>query len=244
MDWGSFPLRGMFFDENENLSELKGVFMVKIKCIVSDICEENGYVVWKDGAKECVLIDPGFSAGRFLDFMASEDLTNVAAIFCTHGHADHIGGINALRERFPEAKIVIGKKDADKLTDSKKNLARHFGINIVFPPADLKLSEAQTELEFAGVKFTAFQTPGHSAGHVVYLLKVDEGQIPVVFAGDLIFYGSVGRTDFFDGNPKALVESIQNVIFSLSDETELFTGHGPATTVGVERRTNPYVREG
>lgn len=217
--------------------------MAKIKRIVSDICEENGYVLWNDGANECVLIDPGFSSERFLDFMASENLTQVAAIFCTHGHADHIGGINAIRERFPDAKIVIGKKDSDKLTDSKKNLARHFGINIVFPLADVKLTESRTALEYAGLRFTAFQTPGHSAGHVVYLLETDGNRIPPVFVGDLIFYGSVGRTDFFDGNPKALIESIQNVIFPLPDETELFTGHGPATSVGVERRTNPYVRE-
>ncbi len=217
--------------------------MEKIKRIVSDICEENGYVVWKEGSNECVLIDPGFSAECFLDFMASENLTKAAAILCTHGHADHIGGINVIRGRFPDAKIAIGKKDADKLTDSKKNLARHFGINIVFPPADVKLTEPRTELEYAGLSFTAFQTPGHSAGHVVYLLKTGENRISPVFVGDLVFYGSVGRTDFYDGNPKALIESIQNVIFSLPDETELFTGHGPATTVGVERKTNPYVRE-
>lgn len=216
--------------------------MVKVKCIVSDICEENGYVIWNEGASECVIVDPGFSAKRFLEFMKTENLTSVAAILCTHGHADHIAGIGPLREAFPEAKIVIGKKDAVKLTDSKKNLAHHFGVHLILPPADVKLTEDVEKVTFAGLDLTAYQTPGHAAGHVIYVLTVSEDEKPTAFVGDLIFYSGVGRTDFPDGNFAQLQESIRNIVYALPNETVLYSGHGPATTVGVERTTNPFVQ--
>ncbi len=216
--------------------------MQKVKCVVSEICGENGYVVWKEGSSACVIIDPGFSTEAFLEFLAEKNITQVAAILCTHGHADHVGGILGLREAFPGAPIVIGKKDADKLTDSKKNLAHHFGIHLVLPRADVKIADAESELEYAGLRFKIWQTPGHSAGHVVYALQPEEecGQL-IVFCGDVIFYGSVGRSDFFDGNPVALENSIRNVIYTLPGDTILYSGHGPATSVEQERRTNPYV---
>lgn len=217
--------------------------MVKVKCIVSDICEENGYVVWNEGSSRCVIIDPGFSANRFLEFLPTENLTQVEAILCTHGHADHIGGIGVLRKQFPDAQIVIGRKDADKLTDSKKNLAHHFGFQLVLPKADVLLAEPETELEYAGLRFKAFQTPGHSGGHVTYVLENQSADAEkIAFPGDVIFYGSVGRSDFADGNPVTLEESIRKIIYALPDETILHTGHGPSTTVGIERKTNSYVR--
>ncbi len=214
--------------------------MAEIKCIPSDICDENGYVIWNADASDCVLIDPGFSADRFLTFMQTQSLTNVAAILCTHGHADHIGGIEKIRKSFPNAAIVIGKKDADKLTDSKKNLAHHFGFHLVLPKADVLLTDPATSLQYAGLTFTAHNAPGHSAGHEIYVLENTEK--PTAFVGDVIFYHSVGRSDFYDGDPAALEESIRNVIYALPDETVLYTGHGPATTVGVERKTNPFFR--
>lgn len=216
--------------------------MAEIKCILSDICDENGYIVWNEGASECVLIDPGFSPDRFLTFMKTKNITRAAAILCTHGHADHVGGIGKIREEFPDAVIVIGKKDADKLTDSKKNLAHHFGFHLVLPKADVTLTEPSASLNYAGLTFTARFAPGHSAGHYIYVLENQEEGKTAAFVGDVIFYNSVGRSDFFDGNPVALEESIRNVIYALPDSTILYTGHGPSTTVEVERKTNPYFR--
>lgn len=215
---------------------------IQIKTIVSSPFEENAFLVWRQGQSECVVIDPGLSPEEILDFLQKEHLIP-AAIFCTHGHADHIAGIGILREAFPQVPIVIGEKDAPKLTDARQNLSTDFGIPVTVPAADVLLEETSDNMprkwSCADMEWEAYHTPGHSAGHVVYLLR--EKSPMVVFVGDLIFYHSVGRTDFFDGSFTQLERSIRKVLYTLPDDTILYPGHGPSTTVGVERKTNPFV---
>ena len=133
---------------------------------------------------------------------------------------------------------MIGAADAGKLTDPWQNLSASFGVPLVSPAADVTVKDDDT-YEAAGFELQVRAIPGHTAGHVVYLWEGVEP--PMVFVGDVIFAGSIGRTDFPDGDPRQLVLGIRSKLFTLPDETILLPGHGPATTVGEEKRSNPFV---
>jgi glyoxylase-like metal-dependent hydrolase (beta-lactamase superfamily II) len=135
---------------------------------------------------------------------------------------------------------VIGVGDAAKLTDPELNLSAGFGVALVSPPADRTVDEGQ-RIEGAGFELEVLATPGHSAGHVVFLCKQREPWR--VIGGDVLFRGGVGRTDFFDGDAEELRRSIQEKLFALPDDTIVLPGHGSATTIGHEKRTNPFVGE-
>lgn len=211
---------------------------IKVSQIVSTPFEENSFVVYHSAAKTCAVIDPGLEPEEIIDFLNKHHLTP-EAILLTHGHGDHIGGIPAIKERFPECLIFIGEGDAEKLTDPVKNLSDAFGIGLTVPPADKTLVDGET-VEVAGLSFEVRAVPGHSAGHVVFLLK--QFDPPIVFVGDVIFWGSIGRTDFPDSDHAALIRGIRSQLYSLPDNTVLAPGHGPTTTVGREKATNPFVR--
>jgi hydroxyacylglutathione hydrolase len=163
------------------------------------------------------------------------------AILNTHGHADHIAGNAALKDQFPRCPLVIGAGDADKLTDPVGNLSANYGVPLVSPPADRTVGEGDV-LDLAGVRWTVRETPGHSRGHVVFISR--ELAPILVLGGDVLFAGSVGRTDFPDGDPAELVGSIRGKLFTLPDETLVLPGHGPPTTIGEEKRSNPFVGVG
>lgn len=205
--------------------------------IVSTPFEENAYIARRKGSRECLVIDPGLEPEKIVSYLRAAGL-EPAAILNTHGHSDHIGGNAALKARWPQCPLVIGKGDAPKLTDATLNLAAMFGENLVSPPADVLVSEGDV-YEAAGCALKVLEIPGHTCGHVVYVWN-DEAK-PLVFVGDVIFAGSVGRTDFPDGDFEQLAEGIRRKLFSLPDDTELLPGHGPLTTVGREKRTNPFV---
>jgi len=210
-----------------------------ISTIISQPFGENTYVVWLAGRSDCVVVDPGMEPDKIFEHLEAHGLT-AAAIAITHGHSDHIAGNTAIKQRFPDCRIVIGRGDASKLTDGNENLSIPFGFEILSPAADELLDDGQT-VELAGMAFEVLETPGHCAGHVSYLLKIEQPW--VVLCGDVIFAGSVGRTDFPDGDFDQLVATIRTKLFTLADDTVLLSGHGPQTTVGVERRTNPFVGE-
>jgi hydroxyacylglutathione hydrolase len=138
------------------------------------------------------------------------------------------------------APLMIGQGDAGKLIDPVTNLSVGFGTPVTSPPADRTLREAEV-LDLAGLQWTVRETPGHSCGHVVFVAK--DVQPIVVLGGDVLFAGSIGRSDLPDSDPAALVASIREKLFSLPDDTIVLPGHGPATTIGRERRTNPFVGE-
>jgi hydroxyacylglutathione hydrolase len=208
---------------------------LQIQTIVSMPFAENTYVVWKDGSTRAVVIDPGTEPEAVLAFLADRGLTP-DAILNTHGHADHIAGNAALKATFPDAPLVIGTNDAPLLTDSDLNVSRSYGFDVVSPPADRVVREGDTLL-FAGLAFDIFDVPGHSPGHVVFVLR-KEG---VVFGGDVLFRGSIGRTDFPGGSFDTLAEGIRKKLYILPNETVIYPGHGPVTKVGYEKRTNPFV---
>jgi len=211
----------------------------KILSIVSRPFGENTFVAWLDQRSDCVVIDPGLEPDLVIQAIESRQRTP-AALLITHGHSDHIGGNAAMKRRWPECPMVIGVGDAEKLTDPQKNLSARFGVPITSPPADQFVEEGDA-IEFAGFTFQVREIPGHSSGHVVFICR--ELVPPVVFGGDVLFAGSVGRTDFPDGDFEQLAAGIREKLFVLPDETIVLSGHGPATTIGEEKRTNPFVGE-
>ncbi|MCE9527739.1 MAG: MBL fold metallo-hydrolase [Planctomycetales bacterium] len=201
---------------------------------------QNCYLVSLPGRADCVVVDPGLEPGRILAVMKDSGL-EPGAILCTHGHADHIAGNAALKMAFPDVPLIIGEADSEKLVDPDLNLSSLFSAPLVSPPADRLVQEGDT-VEAAGMTFQVLDTPGHSSGHVVFLTKDQEPW--VVFGGDVLFQGSVGRTDFPDGDSRQLRSSIQTKLFTLPPETEVYPGHGEPTTIGEEMETNPYVGRG
>jgi glyoxylase-like metal-dependent hydrolase (beta-lactamase superfamily II) len=211
---------------------------LQIHTIVSMPFGENTYVVWRPGRTDALVIDPGLEPDLILAFLAEQGLTP-AAILNTHGHADHIGGNEALKAAFPAAPLVIGHGDAGMLTDANANLSAPFGMPIVSPPADRTVREGDV-LDLAGIALEVLDIPGHSPGHVVFVHRTT----PVhVFGGDVLFRGSVGRTDFPGGSSNQLFSGIRAKLYALADDTVVYPGHGPVTTVGNEKRTNPFVGE-
>jgi len=208
-----------------------------ILTITSVPFDENAYLAYFESRNDCLVIDPGLEPGKILAELDRRGLVP-AAILCTHGHADHIAGNGALKERWPDCPIVIGTGDVAKLTDPELNLSAGFGIGLTSPPADQIVSEGD-QLELAGFSLKVFETPGHSVGHVVF---VAEGLTPpTVFGGDVLFQASVGRTDFPDGSFSVLKKAIHDKLYCLPDDTIVLPGHGPTTTIGEEKRSNPFV---
>ena len=183
------------------------------------------------------MIDPGLEPEAILEFLDERRLL-VAAILNTHGHADHIAGNEAMKQRFPQAPLIIGLNDAPLLTDAVLNMSAAFGLPIVSPRADQLVREGEV-LDLAGIQLEVLDIPGHSPGHVVFVLRE---QPIMVFGGDVLFRGSIGRTDFPDGSFQRLEAGIQTKLYTLPDDTVIYSGHGPVTKIGHEKRTNPFVK--
>jgi hydroxyacylglutathione hydrolase len=210
---------------------------LRVGRVVSAPFEENTYIAHVSSASGCIIFDPGFEPDAVFEYLDQHGLTP-AAIVCTHGHSDHIAGNAALKRRWPECPLVIGAGDADKLTNPELNLSAAFGVALLSPPADQVLAEGE-QFSAAGLNFDVFEAPGHSCGHVVLLCRQAEPWR--LFGGDVLFRGSIGRTDFPDGDFDALARAIHQKLFTLPDDTIVYTGHGPETTIGYEKRTNPFV---
>ncbi len=208
----------------------------KIEVIESAPFAQMAYVLWRPGGTEALVVDPGFEPGPIFALLTREGL-EPAAILNTHGHVDHIAGNAAMKQAFPDAPLVIGKNEAHLLTNAQANMSAPFGFAITSPPADRLLSEGD-RFDAAGFSFEIREIPGHSPGSIVFIC--DQYDPPFVFVGDVIFDGSVGRTDL-GGNTAQLLSGIKTKLFNLPDGAILHPGHGGATTIGKERRTNPYV---
>ena len=206
--------------------------------VVSDDFGENCYIAQLGGQADCLVIDPGLDPQSVVGHLERHGLVP-RAILLTHGHIDHTAGTGMLKRLWPDCPLVIGAADAPKLTDPMQNLSGLFGYPVTCPPADRTVSDGEV-YSAAGFDLRVLEIPGHSAGHVVYLWEAVRPQ--VAFVGDVLFAGSIGRTDFPDGDFEALAAGIRAKLYTLPDDTVLHSGHGPATTVGTEKRTNPFVR--
>jgi glyoxylase-like metal-dependent hydrolase (beta-lactamase superfamily II) len=209
---------------------------LRVHTVVSLPFEENTYVVWLPGSAEALVIDPGLEPEKILDVLRREGL-KPAALLNTHGHADHIAGNAALKEAFPDAPLIIGRDETPLLSDPQANLSAPFGLPLVSPPADRTVAEGDA-IEVAGIPLEVYAIPGHSPGHVVF---VHRGTPCQVFGGDVLFRGSIGRSDFPGGDHHQLLDGIRRKLFTLPPDTVVYPGHGPTTTVGEEQATNPFL---
>ena len=209
---------------------------IDIRTIESMPFAENSYVLRVPGRTDCVVVDPGFEPELIFELLEDEGL-NLAAILNTHGHVDHIAGNRAMKEKFPNAPIVIGEIDTPMLTDADLNLSGPYGIPITSPPADVTVKHGAT-VEYAGMTFDVRFTPGHSPGHVVFLVR----GMNAVIGGDVLFRDGIGRHDFPGGSFDMLANSIRTQLYTLPDDTVIYPGHGPTTKIGYEKRNNPFVK--
>ena len=209
-----------------------------IDIVVSAPFMENTLVVHQGGRSDCVIIDPGFQPDKIVTVLQRRNL-EPAAILLTHGHADHIAGNAFLKQRWPQLPLIIGAGDAEMLVDPIANLSGLAEVAVVSPPADRLVREGDV-VDAAGLRFLVRDVPGHSPGHVVYI--VGDATPQVVFGGDVLFAGSVGRTDFPGGSGPQLIQGIREKLFPLPPDTIVYPGHGPATTIGEEMRSNPFCR--
>ena len=193
------------------------------------------YIVADVASKRAAIIDPGANAKRIIETVEAQSL-KPAFIINTHGHVDHIGANNKVRARYPEAALCIHALDAPMLGRPSTNLSFFVGGSYKSVAAD-RLLEDGDELPLDGIVLKVLHTPGHTPGSI----SLHAARQHVCFTGDLLFAGSVGRSDFPGGSEKALLESIRQKILVLPDDTAIYPGHGPATTVGEERKGNPYV---
>lgn len=209
---------------------------MELEIIVSPPFMENTLIIRLPSQDDCLVIDPGFLPQQIISSIKGQDLVP-AAILLTHGHVDHIAGNAALRREWPELPILIGTRDAVMLTDPQANLGFLGGVSVTSPPADRLLSEGD-HVEAAGFDLEVLDVPGHSPGHIVYVLKSESPF--VVFGGDVLFRGSIGRCDLPGGDQDLLVSGIRRKLFSLPDDTIVYPGHGEPTTIGREKRSNPF----
>lgn len=203
---------------------------------------KNGFVIAAGGSRDAILIDPGDEVDALLGAIAREGLT-VSAILLTHAHLDHITGVE-------RAKAVLGApvwlhRDDLFLYDDIVAQARMFGLAASpQPPVDRFYdlsSPATATLTFGTSVVDVRHTPGHCPGGVCLAIGDADSDVRMLFVGDTLFAGSIGRTDLPGGDYDTLIHSIRSVLFTYPDETVVYSGHGPATTIGEERRTNPFL---
>ena len=200
---------------------------ISISTFVLSDFNENCYLVHLKGETDCFIIDPGDEPGEVIDAIKEQNL-NPKAILITHGHCDHIGGIAAIRNVWPEIPILIGELERRKLTTPSANLSALFNRPLVAPEATKTLTDGE-EFNLAGIAIKAILIPGHSSGHMVYLLQTEDRKL--VFVGDVVFKDGIGRSDFPDGNQYELIDGIQKSLMTLPMNTLLYPGHGEFTDV-------------
>ena len=193
----------------------------------------NCYFVYKEDTKDAIVFDPADNGDYLYDKLKDNGIT-VKAIFLTHGHFDHIYGVKKLKE-LSGAKVYASADEVDVLEDPHKNVSEMFGRVISLKP-DETFNDLDV-MDIAGMTFQVLATPGHTAGSVCFYFKDDN----ILIAGDTLFEGSVGRTDFPTGSMKTLVESVNSKLMVLPDNTRVYPGHGGTTTIGDERQNNPFI---
>ena len=195
--------------------------------------QTNTYLVWDDVSQVALLIDPSAPSKATAQLIIDKKL-HLKMVINTHGHGDHIAGNNFFADRFA-CPIAIHPLDAQMLTDNKKNMSLYMGYDIKLKGADVLLNDAD-ELTLGKHIVRIIHTPGHTAGCICLLID------KYLVSGDTLFEQSIGRTDFPGGSHSAIIKSIKEKLFCLPDDVLVFPGHGPTTSIGLEKANNPFVR--
>ncbi len=210
--------------------------MIAIQSFVFNAFQENTYII-SDETKECVVVDPGCydddEKKELSDYVLDQKL-KVRMLLNTHCHIDHILGNEFVKQKY-STKLYIHQTE-EFVLNAQKIFAPHYGFNrYQEAKPDGYLVEGDV-VEFGAQKFAVLFVPGHSPGHIAFYNEKEK----VVLAGDVLFQNSVGRTDLPGGNHNTLIDSIHKKLFTLPDEVTVYPGHGDETTIGVEKRTNPF----
>lgn len=190
----------------------------------------NCYIIGNNGVG--VIIDPGADTAEIMTAVKETGL-KIEYILLTHAHIDHICSMDSVREK-TGAKVAVHRLDAGALADAWKNVSKLMGLNVTFKDADLILEDG-SRISIGGLELEIIHTPGHTPGCIC----IKAGN--TIFTGDTLFRMSVGRTDFTNGSQEDLVDSIKNKLFTLDEEMTVYPGHGTSSTIGYEKKHNPYV---
>ncbi|MDE6974417.1 MAG: MBL fold metallo-hydrolase [Lachnospiraceae bacterium] len=206
---------------------------LKIGRIVMGMCQTNCYFVYEEGKDQALLFDPADKGSYIYSALKDKGFT-VGAILLTHGHFDHIWGVEEVRE-LSGAKVYAYEKEKELCEDASLNVSKGAGRACVVK-ADQYVKDGG-EITEAGITCRLLATPGHTAGSCCYYFEADK----ILISGDTLFQESVGRTDLPTGSMGTLVRSVKDKLFPLPDEVKVYPGHGEATTIGHEKKYNPFL---
>ena len=211
--------------------------MLKVEKFVVNPVQENSFVLY-DETKECAIIDAGFYYGEEedeVDYFFEKNELKPVKLINTHCHFDHMMGVEYLRNKY--SLKFEAHKDDDYWVERAVNQGRMFNIKMnPVSPIDNFISENDL-VQFGETTLKIIHIPGHSPGHIVFYSEKDK----MLFAGDVLFYGSIGRTDLPGGDYNTLIQSIKSKLFDLPEDTVVYCGHGPETTIGFEKNNNPFL---
>ncbi len=213
----------------------------------ADAFGTNCYVVAPAPGEDCVVVDPGIGVTQRLDELLAEHKVNPVAVLLTHGHLDHTFSVTPVcsKRGIP---AYLHPADDEMLADPKKGLSTDLtqlfgGLFEWVEPDDVRELADGAALSIAGLEITVDHAPGHTKGSVLFRLPGEADVPPICLSGDVLFAGSIGRTDLPGGSSEEMMASLRDRILPLADETLVLPGHGPDTTIGQERATNPFLRE-
>lgn len=209
--------------------------MLQVKIVPVTAFAQNCSIVWDDDSKQAVLIDAGGDAQKLQQEVEALGLT-VQALWVTHGHLDHVGAVGELARVWQVP--VIGPQQEDQFwLDALQDVSVRYGFPVPEPVHVTQWLEGGEILTLGEHEFEVRYVPGHTPGHVMFY----SAEYGLLWTGDVLFKGSIGRTDFPRGNHQQLLDSIQRECFSLPDDTQFISGHGPISTIGHEKQFNPFV---
>ena len=208
---------------------------MKIETLTLGMFQTNTYFIIHEPTGRTIVVDPAAEAGTILQKSKKEKLT-IEKICLTHGHLDHIGAVEVLAQE-TGAEVIIHKEGEKYLQDGNYNLSTVFTGSLIQAKADHYVEEGDVvELKGTDIALKVIHAPGHTLDGIAYYSELYKA----AFVGDIIFKGSIGRTDFLGGDTASLLKSIETKIFTLPEDVCLYSGHGPVTSVGHEKATNPH----